>query len=81
MAARKTDNSGDDFKLEHGIPLPTRANKRYPFDKMSVGDSFSFRLSIRSKVAAAASAYGAANGVVLKICKVDDTTCRCWRIK
>lgn len=81
MAARETDNSGDDFKVERGIPLPARANERYPFDKMNVGDSFTFRLSSRSTVASAATAFGKANQMRFRTAKIDETTCRCWRIE
>jgi hypothetical protein len=30
----------DDIKIEHGIPVPPRRKRSFPFEKLNVGESF-----------------------------------------
>jgi hypothetical protein len=49
------------FKIEKKIPMPigrSELSRKYPFDKMQIGDSFEFPKEIRIKVRYAATAYG-----------------------
>jgi hypothetical protein len=82
------------FKIQTNIPAPTGSTKgakrKYPFDKMSVGDSFFVAvdgtntvIKIQGTLASCARAFYGAAGF-LKTCGVQEDGVkgvRVWRIK
>lgn len=71
------------FEIEFGVPLPDKAlygkTRKYPFDSMKVGDSFSFPDEHRKNVGAAAGYYGRKYGRRFVTACVGDGMARCWR--
>lgn len=73
------------IKVDKKIPLPPlndRGTRRWPFDKMAVGDSFALKTdSDRIKCASAASYYGKRHGLKFAIRLLPDGSAyRCWRV-
>jgi len=79
-----------DFKVERGVPIPDRrhgAPGKYPFEKMSQGDSFLLPVeneedvdTVRRRIAAAASLYATRNGGKFTTRTVDGGI-RVWRVE
>ena len=70
----------NDFQVEKGIPLPsTTPPVKFPFDRMEVGESFTFPYDLATRVSANAHNYAKKNGGRFTIRKVSDTEGRCWR--
>jgi len=71
------------MKVDKHIPIPSGVWKgrprKYPFNKMEVGDSF-FTKNPRANVAAAARMHGRRHGVKFAS-KVTKKGCRIWRIE
>lgn len=62
--------------IEKNIPIP----KRFPFDKMEIGDSFSIPSNVRRSTASvAARRYGDKHKMKFITRKMPDGTIRCWR--
>lgn len=70
-----------DFQIIKNAPMPKlrSASCRYPFAKMESGDAFDVSLSIKGKVAAAASIFGKRNGMKFSVLKVGEETARVFR--
>jgi hypothetical protein len=67
-----------DYVIEQGIVLPQRG--KYPFQQMSVGDSFAFQRAIRNAVSSAAYVYARRNGCKFSIRREKDSY-RCFRLE
>ena len=70
------------MELESGVPIP--AKKRYPFDKMNVGDSVYFdTLREVENAASAAYSYGRSrqNGFRVMRQKMPEGGYRLWRVE
>lgn len=70
------------FTLTNKVPLPEKTRggpKRYPFDKMKVGDSF-FAAITTVELASAAQYWGRKLGRKFT-CRKEGTGARVWRIK
>lgn len=64
------------MQIEKNIPVP----RRFPFDKMEVGDSFAIPPDTRREtVAVAALRYGRKHDMEFVVRMVPDRTYRCWR--
>ena len=73
-----------DYKIEKNISIIVNANARrrkYPFDKMEVGDSFKLNRSNKIRCACAAYQYGRRKDKKFTVRNIDDEHCRCWRIE
>lgn len=73
------------IKIEKGIPLTSSYNirngRKYPFNEMEPGDSFSIPAEIYSnKIGDAARSYGNKHSQKYAIRKQADGSFRCWRI-
>jgi hypothetical protein len=69
------------IKIDKNIPAPIPAIKRFPFEKMNVGDSFLLpgnesNVTLRTN----AYLYGKFNNKKFVV-KESEGTYRCWRIK
>lgn len=65
------------MKVDKGIPVP----RKYPFDKMEVGDSFAVPPGVsRTTVSIAAMRYGRKHGMKFVTRMMPDRTHRCWRV-
>ena len=72
----------DDFKLDRNVAMPSKHGRsKYPFWKMQVNDSFEFDPEECPRVRAAASHYGARNGMTFSVRKINPAKARCWRTK
>lgn len=72
-------------RLETGIPIPEdvlskKNHRKYPFDKMKVGDSFAFDLRKRSTVRNSTKSHARRHGVKFHIGVGEDGEGRIWRI-
>lgn len=77
MMSEHMSNGG--FVVEQRIPIPPRNDaKKYPFDHMNVGDSFGFPEADRMRIYASAKKRV---GEKYSIRKVDNNSCRIWRVK
>lgn len=66
------------MKVDKDVPLP----RKYPFDKMAVGDSFAVPPDIRREtVSVAAMRYGRKHKMKFSVRMVADRSYRCWRMK
>lgn len=73
-----------DFKVEHGVPIPQLGgprNRKYPWDKLQVGDSFTVPLRMRNSVSACAARYRKVYGKRFSTRMVGDDLCRVWRVE
>lgn len=72
------------FVIEKDIPVPEitrgRRPRSYPFDKMSVGDSFEVPAKKNNSVRVCAAQYGKQNGLKFSVRKTENGT-RVWRVK
>ena len=72
------------FKIEKNISIDDfksrRVPEKYPFSRMSIGDSFSFPISMRDKIDGAARKSGKLNNTAFSIRTVSDEECRIWRV-
>lgn len=69
------------FKIEKGIPrvIPYGCGvSKYPFNKMEIGDSFSFSSDTYAGIQAAARSWGLRHNVKFSISKAN---LRIWRIE
>jgi hypothetical protein len=72
------------MKIEKGIPIPEGhfKEKKYPFFKMEVGDSFSVELSKAASLRNLLQQYKNKNPSKSFITRtVDNNMIRCWRTK
>jgi hypothetical protein len=72
------------FKIEKGIPLPPRQHAgtgepKYPFRDLAVGDSFVIDKAI-NRYGGIALYYRRTLGHVYRARKIDEKSCRIWRI-
>ena len=65
--------------IDTGVPVPERA--KYPVRELKVGDSFLFPADKRDSVQPLASKIKVETGREFTIRKMDNDTCRIWRIK
>jgi hypothetical protein len=75
--ARSINMPDEEFKIEKGVPIPQPSMKRWPFDKMEIGDSF---FSADKKVQSAAHSWAGINQAKMTVRKVEGGF-RVWRIK
>lgn len=76
------------IKIEKGIDIPEKKvgkKRKYPFDKMEVGDSFlydkeKYSRKVLNKLNTCARVYGKSRDVKFSFRKQGDFL-RCWRIK
>lgn len=73
--------SEQQFKIIKNASPPSLAGRpaKYPFGSMEVGDAFDAPKSLRSKIATAASYWGAQKGAKFSIRTLDEQTFRVWR--
>ena len=69
-----------DFIIEEGTP-DSMPGQKYPFDLMPVNTFFTFPIADRNKVSSRATWNKKTNGNEFVIRKINDTECRCYRIK
>jgi len=72
------------YKIEKDVPIPPQSHKaqsKYPFNTMAVGDSFALGDAQPNRVRSAAQAHSKRKGVKVVVRKTDDGTYRCWRIE
>ena len=90
----EVDESGGQFVIERTTPPPPSSKRKYPFDKMRIGDSFEVRVRkamieekglpealrlTRSALSSSASAFNRRNDDRrMVVRKTGDTTLRCW---
>ena len=70
------------YKIESGIVRPPKRgnlSKRYPFEKMGIGDSFKFNKDHVNRVSAAAFAFGRANSKKFSV-RSNGSSARIWRV-
>jgi len=68
------------FKIEKGIPIPSKRINSYPFGEMNVGDSFSFPADKRASVACSVRPHSL-KGKKFTVRKITNDTARVWRVK
>lgn len=72
-----------DIKIDKKVPMPimkgNSSQRKYPFGKMKVGDSFYIEIE-RNKIASAASYYGIRNGVKFSL-RLEGNGFRVWRVE
>lgn len=69
--------------IEYGIPLARNNDlrkRKYPFNKMDVGDSFEIPFKKVSAVRQSATNYAKDHGVKFSVRRTGTDTARCWRI-
>lgn len=70
--------------IEYGVPLyrkVTGAKRKYPFDKMGIGDSFEIPGKKAASARQCAFKYGKEHNKRFSLRKTGTDTFRCWRIK
>lgn len=74
------------MKIEKNVPIPKitrvfkrKAKSKYPFARMTVGDSVGFRRSFKVKVHAALSAYKEKHSSTKFITRLTQDEFRVWR--
>jgi len=67
--------------IQKGVPLPKRANNKYPFQEMEVGDSFELPVSQKAAVARSAWSRGLELEAKFTVRQISDETVRVWRIE
>ena len=68
--------------IEKGVPAPKkRQTHAWPLESMEVGDSFVVPNKHRISVQAAISTFKKNTGAVFTCRKIDDDSCRVWRLK
>lgn len=72
-----------DIEIDSGVPIPPRkppANKRYPFEKLEVGDSFAKPEDVTPNAMRSVARYHARkNGAEYKV-RQTETGWRVWRV-
>jgi hypothetical protein len=64
-------------RIDKNIPLP----KRFPFDRMEVGDSFAVPPDVkRSTISVAAKRFGVESGWKFTVRQMPNRSLRCWRV-
>lgn len=76
-------SAGGEVKIDQGIPIPNagcgHGRKRYPWDKMEVGDSFLHESEKPSSVSGQASMAGSRLGFKFSTRKTEEGY-RVWRV-
>jgi len=69
------------FRIEKGIPIPSRRNGSYPFDQMKVGDSFVVTGEQCKSIHQALYYQNTKSNMKFTGRKLDEGKYRVWRIK
>lgn len=72
-----------EFKIQKNVPIPARAKvkTKYPFDKMSVGDSFAAGIKPQGLYAAARKWARDNKSDARFVVRAEGEGSRCWRAK
>lgn len=71
------------YKIDKDIPIPQEPetlHDNFPLEVLEVGESFEFPDEFRRYVASKASTIKRRKGMEFTVRKVDDVSCRVWRI-
>lgn len=70
-----------DYKVETGVPIPVQRSEPLPLRGLKVGESILFPMKRRTTIMSYASRLKRKEGMQFTTKKVDENSCRIWRVK
>lgn len=68
-----------DYTIDDGVKIPVR--KHLPVHDLEVGQSFEFPIGERPSITTVTSRLKKRDGRVFTVQKINETTCRVWRVE